>query len=153
MFRPLFVPALLCAGLIAAAGCGGTSKEDFAKKADEICQDVEKNIRKIGQGGTRTPQQAGQQIDGVKKESRDGVSRLRDLEKPDGDDGEKAEQFVNTLDRELNGQAIPALEELESSVRARDRKRAASAIQKLQALENSQSDKYARDVGAEDCAR
>ena len=152
MSRTLFVVALLCSSVIAATGCGGTSKEDFAKDADEICKDVEKKIQKIGGGGTSSAQQAGQQIDQVKKESRDGVDRLRDLDKPSGDDGETADKFIDTLDRELNGQAIPALEELQAAVQAKDRKKAASALQKLQSLENSQSDKYARELGAKDCA-
>ena len=153
MSRTLFVVALLCSGLIAAAGCGGTSKEDFAKDADKICKDVEKKIQKIGQGGTASPAEAGKQIDEVKKESRDGVDRLRDLDKPGGDDGETADKFVDTLDRELNGQAIPALEELQSAVEDKDRRKAAAALQKLQSLENSQSDKYARELGADDCAQ
>jgi hypothetical protein len=154
MARPPLAVALLCAGLVALSGCGGgTSKEDFAKDADEICKDVEEKIQKIGQGGTQNPEQASKQLEEVKKESRDGVERLRDLEKPDGDDGEKAEKFVDTLDSELNDQAIPALEELAAAVRKRDRKAATEAVKKLQALQNTQSDRFARDIGAKECVQ
>ena len=142
---------VLSLALVTVAGCGGTSKEDFAKEADQICKDVEKNIQQIGQGGTRTPQQAGSQIDKVEKESQDGVKRLRDLERPSGDDGETAKKFVDSLDKELNQQAIPALEELEKAVRDKDRGAATQALQKLQALENTESDRYARELGADDC--
>jgi hypothetical protein len=146
--------ALLSAALIALAGCGGgTSKEDFAKEADEICKDVEEKIEKIGQGGTRSVEQAGKQLDEVKKESQDGVKRLSDLDKPSGDDGEKAEEFVDTLDKELNDQAIPALEELAAAVRKRDRKAAGEAVKKLQSLQNTRSDELARDIGARECVQ
>ena len=150
--------ALLSFGLVACGddddgGGGGDapSKQEFAKAADRICNETEKEFESIGKGA-ESPEEVANAIDKVIDESRNAADDLVDLDRPDGADGETATKFVETFRDELNSKLIPALEDVKKALEAKDAQAVQEAASKLQALEATESDKYARDLGATACS-
>jgi hypothetical protein len=137
------------------AGCGGDdapSKEEFAQEADKVCAKVEDRIQELDNADPDSPAEFEQLIDDIKATGNAGVAQLKDLERPDGDTGEQAEQFVTATTREWEQQGVPALDELVEAVRSKDEVALRAAGRKLDALENSPSEKIATQLGADECA-
>lgn len=145
---------LLCMLAFGLAACGGDdapSKEDFAEQANEICRDAERALDNVGEDA-ESPDEIANAVDQVIDESRNAVDELADLERPDGDDGETAERFVNATRREIEDEGIPALEDLRDAVRSEDQQAAQEAAQRLQEVQTDESNKAARELGADACA-
>jgi hypothetical protein len=144
------------AAAVVAVGVGacsdGGSREDYAERLNEICEDVESEVGELDSTRAETPEEAAALIEDVIAETRRAARRVADVERPGGDAGEDAERFVRTLQREVDRQAIPALEDLRDAVRAQDPVAAEEAGDRLRALEDSSSDRQARRLGAEACA-
>ena len=138
------------------AACGGgddssaPTKEEFAKDADKICQDTEKEIEKIGQGAS-SPDELANALDKVIAAAKDAANKLSDLDRPDGDAGETATKFAEGCESELYDQLSPALEKLKKAIDDKDAQAAQAAAADLQKLESTESDKYARELGATAC--
>ena len=151
--------ALLSFGLVACGddddggGGGGDapSKQEFAKNADKICNETEKEFESIGEGA-ESPDEVANAIDKVIDESRNAADDLVALDRPDGADGETATKFVETFKKELNDKLIPALEDVKSALEKKDAQAVQEAASKLQGLEATESDKYARQLGATACS-
>ena len=150
---PIIV-ALLGFGIAACGGDddGGSAptKAEFAQDADKICQDTEKEIEKIGQSAS-SPDALADAIDKVIAAAKNAANKLTDLERPDGDAGDTATKFAEGFEQELNDQLIPALEKLKKAIQDKDAQAAQAAAADLQKLESTQSDKYARELGATAC--
>lgn len=149
------LPLLLVLFSLGIAACGdddgsAPSKEEFAKDANKICQDTEKEINKIGQGAS-SPDELGSAIDKVIAAAKDAANKLTDLERPDGDAGDTATKFAEGFEQELNDQLIPALEKLKKAIQDKDAQAAQAAAADLQKLESTESDKFARELGATAC--
>jgi hypothetical protein len=142
--------ALLLLSLLVAS-CGGgdsASKEDIAQEANRICRDTEKELAGLDTGSR---EELVDTIDKVIQTSRQASDDLLDIERPDGEDGETATKFVEGFDKELDDKLVPALEDLKKAVRDNDPKAAQEAAARLQKLEATQSDRYARELGARAC--
>ena len=149
---------LLSLGLVACGddddgGGGGDAptKQEFAKQADKICNETEKEFESIGEGA-ESPEEVANAIDQVIDESRSAADDLVALERPEGADGETATQFVETFEQELNDKLIPALEDVKKALEAKDAQAVQEAVGKLQDIEGTESDKYARELGATACS-
>jgi hypothetical protein len=150
------VLAFLLAAL-ALSACGGddgarVSREDYAERVDRVCGDAERELRQLNLGGAETRAEITGLIDEVIVKSRAAVDRVKALERPEGDAGKTAGRFVGALERELEQEALPALEDLKNAIRSGDREAAADAAERLNALENTESDRFARELGADGCA-
>jgi hypothetical protein len=148
--------ALLSFGLVACGddddgGGDAPTKQEFAKAADKICNETEKEFESIGQGA-ESPEEVANAIDKVIDESRDAADDLVALDRPDGADGETATQFVEKFKEELNSKLIPALEDVKKALEAKDAQAVQEAASKLQGLEAVESDKFARELGATACS-
>ncbi len=138
-------------------GCGGdsaensVSKEEFVKNADEICRETEKKFEEIGQSA-ESPEELSNALDQVIDESKQAADDLVALDRPEGGDGETAQKFVEGFRSELNSKLIPALEDLQAAVKKNDPQAVQEAAQNLQQLEASESDRYARELGATACS-
>jgi hypothetical protein len=149
---------LMSFGLVACAddddgGGGGDapSKAEFAKQADKICKETEKEFESIGQSA-ESPDEVADAIDKVIDESKSAADDLVALDRPDGADGETATKFVETFKQELNEKLVPALEDVKNALEAKDAQAVQEAAANLQKLEATESDKYARDLGATACS-
>jgi hypothetical protein len=143
---------LLGATLAACDGNDAPSKEEFAEEADRICAAAEDRIQEIDNADPDSPAELERVINKVKATGNAGVARLEKVELPDGEDGEKAKQFVTTSSREWKEQQVPALDELVAAVNAKDEIKLRSAGRKLDSLQNLPSEKIATDLGADECA-
>ena len=83
--------------------------------------------------------------------SRDAADELADLERPEGADGETATKFVEGFKQEFEDKLAPAIEDLRDAVKAKDQQAVEDAAAELQSLEDTASDKYARQIGAGAC--
>ena len=142
--------------VLAIGGCGGDdgapSRKDYAQDADRVCSDVEDQLERINRTDPDSPDELAAELERIKTAVRKGLRRLRRLERPEGDAGETADQLVRQLDRELEGQAFPALDRLKAAARKRDPVARRAAARRLAALDDSRSDRLARKLGADECA-
>jgi hypothetical protein len=142
---------------LAMPACGGdddgdVSREDYADQVNRLCRDVERQLNELGIAEPQTRDEITQLIDDVIARSQAAVDRLQALERPGGDAGETADRFVDTLERELERQLLPALEDLKDAIQSANREAAADAAERLDVLQNTESDRFARELGADSCA-
>lgn len=145
--------ALIVPSVLALAACGGgVSKEDYAEDLDKICTDIESKTEEIGQAQPDNPGELSNQLDEIRAAVRDGIERMKDVERPDGEDGEKAEEYVTKLETTLNEDVLPALDEFEAAIAARDQEKIQAAAQRLQSIDEAETRQLAEDLGADECA-
>ena len=148
--------ALLIAvtGLAACSDDDSTddSTDDYITRVSRICTQVERELSGLESTRVESRRERAALIDDVIATSRDAVRRLKAIEPPGGDDGETAKRFVSTLEREVDNDAVPALEDLRDAVISGDPRAADNAGARLRRLERSKSDRYARALGANACA-
>jgi cytochrome c556 len=143
------------AAVLALAGCGGSdkpSKDEFAKSAEKVCADLEKQSQELSQS---EPDNAQEIVDFTKKArstAQDAVKKIRALETPEGSDGDKAKEWQAAVTAEAENQLIPALDKLEQAAQSGDEQAIVKAAQDIQGIEATRSDKLAREIGAEGCA-
>ena len=158
MTRFAAVPLTLIFVVFGLAACGGgdgdgsaPSKADFAASADQICKDAEDALKNVGQNAS-SPEEIAAAVDKVIDETQKSVDKLKDLDRPSGEAGEQAGEFVDAIQSDIEGKGIPALEDLRDAVKSKDQAAAQKAAQKLQAIETTNSDKLASEIGAKGCA-
>ena len=146
---------LLCLLGFVGASCGGgddaPSRQDFAQEANKICRETEQALENVGQDA-ESPQDIADAVDRVIEESRSAVDQLADLERPEGEAGETAEEFVNATRTEIEDRGIPALEDLRDAVADEDEQAAQEAAQRLQQIDSDRSNGAAKELGANECA-
>jgi hypothetical protein len=148
-------PILLSLLALAVASCSGDdppSQEDFADQANEICREAEQSLENVAEGAD-APEDIVEAIDEVIAESRKAVDELEDLERPEGEAGETAEQFVDATRMEIQDEGIPALEELRGAIEREDQGEIQEAALRLRRIDSSASNRTARALGATDCAQ
>jgi hypothetical protein len=91
-------------------------------------------------------------VDRVIEESRNAVDELAALERPEGEAGETAREFVNATRNEIEEQGIPALEDLRDAVESEDQEALEAAAQRLQDVNTDASNRAAKELGADACA-
>jgi hypothetical protein len=147
-------PILLSLLALTVASCDGDdapSQRDFAEQANEICRNAKQALKSVGEGA-RSPEEIVKAIDRVIEESRDTVDDLADLERPEGEAGERAERFVDATRREIEDVGIPAFEELREALERRDQEAAQETAERLREIDSAASNEAARKVGAKACA-
>jgi soluble cytochrome b562 len=137
-------------GLLACGGDDAPSKQEFANDADRICRETEKEFEQIGQSA-ESPEELADVLAKVIDKSRAAADDLVDLERPEGEDGDTAEKFVEGFQSELDDKLVPAIEDLRQAVEDNDAQAVQEAAQRLEQLEASKSDRYARELGANAC--
>ena len=152
MNRFAAVPLTLILLALGVAACGGDdapSKAEFAASAEKICKDAEKQLRGLGESKTRA--QVADSIDKAIDATQTSVDELQDLDLPEGEAGDQAQEFVDAIEREID-KGIPALEDLGEAIKTNDDKAAQEAYGRLQEIQDTESDKLARELGIEGCA-
>jgi flavin-binding protein dodecin len=143
---------VLALGLVACGGgdSGAPSKADFAASANKICQDADKQLKDLAAGSSRA--QITEAIDKAIDQTQSSVDKLKNLEQPDGADGQAAEKFVNAVQTDIEKNGIPVLKDLRDAFKNNDQEAVQKAVQRLQGLETTDSSKLANDIGAKACA-
>ena len=153
MNRFAAAPLTLLVLVLGLAACGGgdgdaPSEADFAASADKICKNAETALQNVGENA-KSPDEVAAAVDKVIEETQKSIDDLQDLEQPDA--GKAASEFVDALSSDIEDKGIPALEDLRDALKDKDQQAAQQAAQKLQAIETTNSDKLARDIGAKGC--
>jgi hypothetical protein len=137
-----------------ATGCGGSSaptKATYGKDVDKLCDTLDDRVSAIQRQAPKTTDDLVKFADDLEKVIEDGVSQLDDVERPDGDDGKKAEAWINEL-RKQNDQAIkPALEELKKAAQSKDTAAIQRAVERIQRVDEKKVNQLAREAGARSC--
>jgi hypothetical protein len=149
------LPLAILAVSVGLLGCGGDegdtpSKQEFAENANRICRETEKEFEQIGQSAD-SPEELVDVLDKAIDKSQAAADDLVELDRPEGADGEAASKFVEGFKSELNEKLVPAIEDLKQAVKDKDAQAVQEAAQRLQQLEATQSDRYARELGATAC--
>jgi hypothetical protein len=127
------------------------SQDTFAERANEICRDARQSLGDVTDGA-ESPAEIVPAINRVIDTSRDVVAELADLDRPRGEAGDRAQQFVDATRTEIENVGIPALEELREAVESGDREEARRVALRLQQIDSSASNEAAREIGATACA-
>ena len=136
------------------AGCGGDdapSKEDFVAEADKVCADLDKQSQELQQSEPDNVQEIVEFTKKARSTTQDAVKRIRELEVPEGADGDKAKEWQAAVTTEAENQLIPALDELQEAAEANDEKALVAAAQRIEQLEATRSDKLADELGMKEC--
>ena len=145
---------VLVFGLVACGGDSGgdaPSKADFAASADKICNESEQALKNVGQNAN-SPAEIANAVDKVIDQTQKSIDKLKALDRPDGAAGDAAGKFVDAIQSDIEGKGIPALQELRDALKNKDQAAAQKAAQKLQAIQTTDSDQLAREIGAKGCA-
>ena len=137
-------------------GCGGDdapTKDEFVKAADEVCRDLDRQGDELQRSDPDNTQEVVEFAQRARKIAEDGVKRVRDLEVPEGSDGDKAKEWQDAVTAETEDQLLPAIEELEAAAKANDRQALLAAVQKIEALEATRSDRLADELGMKECGK
>lgn len=145
---------LMSIGLVACGdddGGSAPSKQEFANDAEKICKETEKALENFGED-VGSAEEAADAIDKVIERARKAADDLANLDRPEGETGETATKFAEGFKSELEDKLVPALEDLKSALRSGDPQKIQEAASKLQGLEATESDRYARQLGIRACA-
>jgi hypothetical protein len=148
-----FAAAPLILIVLVLAACGGDddapSKADFAADAERICKNAEKELSGLGEGASR--EELADSINKAIDETQSSVDELKGLDLPEGAAGEQAKKFVAGIESEID-KGVPALRDLAEAARNSDEQAAQDAVRRLQAIEDTDTDELARELGIEGCA-
>ena len=145
--------ALVLASMTLAA-CGDDedkpTRQKFAADANKICRDLEKAGQSLNspQSVAEIERYATQ----LEKEVDEAVGRLGKLETPEGDDGKKAQKFIDEIEKGTNEQIRPALGKLREAAQAKDEKAIVAAAGEIEKVETPEADRLAKELGAKECA-
>lgn len=143
---------MLVPSALALGACGGVSKEDYAQDLDEVCSDLEEQLEELDDTQATSEAEVGERFDELRAAIRDATERMKDLERPDGEDGAKAAEWVDKFETTVNEEFLPALNDLEQAVRSKDEVKGRAAAQRLRAIDDEEMQQLAEDLGADDCA-
>ena len=143
--------AVLCTAL---AGCGGStapSRADWGKDVDRICATLDESVAALQREAPTGTGELGSFADRLGRVIDDGVRRLRAVQRPDGDDGAKAQRWLDELARHDDKVVKPALAALKDAARRRDTADIQRAVQRIQRTDDSRVRALARQAGARGC--
>ena len=149
---PRVLIAVPLAAALAFGACGGVSREEFADRLDEICRDLEDQTEDIAGGVPGTSDEIADRLDELRAAVDRSLDRMRDLERPDGEAGERAEAYVDEVERTVEERIYPALDALEAAIRTDAERDIEAATRRLQAVDERESQRLAEQLGADDCA-
>jgi len=135
-------------------GCGGSSapsKATYGKNVDKLCSTLDDRVSAIQKQAPTTTDELVQFADDLEKVIDDGVNQLDDVERPDGDDGKKAEAWIKELTKQKDEAIKPALEELKTAAQKKDTAAIQRAVQRIQQVDEKKVNQLAREAGARSC--
>jgi len=141
---------LLAVGLL-VAGCGGSSaptRQEYAKSAGAICNDLERSVKGLGNGNDLQDLQ--RQFAAARRKFDQAIGKLADLDRPSGKDGDLADQWIASLQQAQRG-FDSGLDDLVAGLKAGDRARIKRASDRIGAIATSKSQDLGSRLGVKSC--
>jgi alanyl-tRNA synthetase len=126
-----------------ASGCGGSSapsRATYGKKVDKLCTTLDDRVSAIQKKAPQTTDELVAFADRLQKVLDDVVRQLSEVERPDGADGDKADQAIK-----------PALADLKKAAQTKDTAAIQRAVKRIQQVDEKKVDQLAQDAGARSC--
>ena len=148
--RLLAVPSMIAIAAVAVAcGGGGASPEEFREQANKICVEGERAVEGLGEPSS--PEQAGEVLDRADETLQGARERLEGLETPGGEEGERAERYVELFGQQTE-QASGAFDDLRGAIESEDPQQAQESLMQLQQFEeNEEIDRLIRELRLDQC--
>jgi hypothetical protein len=146
------VVAVIVAALV--AGCGGSSapsRASYGKDVDKVCATLEDRVTAIQRDAPSTPDELVAYADQLARALDDGVRKLKAVERPEGDDGVKAQRWLDELQRQADA-VKRALAALKDAARRNDEAAIKRAAERIQSIDSGRVDELASAAGARGCA-
>ena len=148
--RALLLTALASLLLVGCGGDDAPSIDEFASDAEQLCDEGEKKLDEVER--PQDVQAVTTFADDVEKVVTDTGDKMAALDKPDGDDGEKATQFVESFQSDIENQFVPKMDDIRNAAEGGSEQETVKALESIGDIETPRTDKLARDIGAEGCA-
>lgn len=149
-------PTLACLTVIAAAfaaGCGSPSPQEYAREANAICGQIQRDLQAVNQGGQTTdPSEINRRTQRAVDAFQRGVDRIEDLDRPSGEEGRRAEQFTQAFETFLTDKYRPGVQRLQRAVTRRNRAAIRRAAQALRNIDTSEVNRLAEQLNVRECA-
>ena len=129
----------------------GPDESTYGKNVDKLCSTLDDRVRAIQKQAPTTTDELVKFADDLEKVIEDGVNQLDDVERPDGDDGKKAEAWIKELTKQKDEAIKPALEELKTAAQKKDTAAIQRAVQRIQQVDEKKVNQLAREAGARSC--
>ena len=139
---------------VLAAGCGGSSaptRATYGKNVDKICATFDDRVEAIQRKAPKTTDELVAFADELGRVIDEGVTKLSAVERPDGDDGVKAQRWIDAFKRQADEQIKPALAALKDAARSKDTAAIQRAVKRIQQVDENKVDQLARAAGARSC--
>jgi hypothetical protein len=139
---------------VIVAGCGGSSaptRATYGKNVDKLCATLDDRVSAIQRKAPTTTDELVGFADELGRVIDDGVRQLGEVDRPDGDDGVKADRWIKELKRQTDTAIKPALAELKEAARKKDTAAIQRAVQRIQQVDEKKVNQLARDAGARSC--
>ena len=148
--------ALLILVFVAAvvAGCGGSSapsRATYGKNIDKICSTFDDRVNAIQRKAPKTTDELVAFADELRRAIDEGVDKLSAVERPDGDDGVKAQRWIDAFKRQADEQIKPALAALKDAARRKDTAALHRAALRIQKVDDTRVNQLAREAGSRSC--
>lgn len=143
-----YFAAVALAVLLMCTGCMGDDggDESFTEQADEICSDAQVQIARVQQPqDPRDPLQVALFLERAVPIARTQNRRLRELERPEGEERSRANAFLGALEAEVD-----AAERMLAAARREDREAVQASLQDS-AVTAAQTRQFAEQLGMQVC--
>ena len=141
---------------VVAAGCGGSgapTRATYGKNVDKVCSTFNDRVNALQSKAPKTTGELVAFADELGRVIDDGVAKLSAVERPDGDDGVKAQRWIDAFRHEADDQIKPALAALKDAARRKDTAALQRAAQRIQKVDDTRVSQLARDAGSRICGR
>ena len=139
---------------VLAAGCGGSSaptRATYGKNVDKVCTTFNERVKAIQSKSPKTTDELVALADELGRVIDDGVAKLSAVKRPDGDDGVKAQRWIDAFKRQADEQIKPALAALKDAARRNDTAALQRAAQRIQKVDDTKINQLAREAGSRTC--
>jgi parvulin-like peptidyl-prolyl isomerase len=137
-----------------AAGCGGSSapsRATYGKNVDKICATFDDRVSAVQRKAPTTTDELVAFADELGRVIDEGARKLSAVERPDGDDGVKAQRWIDAFKRQVDEQIKPALAELKDAARRKDTAAIQRVAQRIQKVDEKRVNQLAREAGSRSC--
>jgi hypothetical protein len=139
---------------VIVTGCGGSSapsKATYGKNVDKLCATLDDRVSAIQKQAPTTTDELVEFADDLQNVIDDGVRQLSDVDRPDGEDGKKADAWIKELTRQKDEAIKPALEELKKAAQSKDTAAIQRAVKRIQQVDEKKVNELAREAGSRSC--